>query len=403
MKYKLVPIGNHIRKVISWSPAKEIPDECFAYIDLSSIDKEFKCLIPEQVQNIPAKEAPSRARQLVELNDVLISTVRPNLNGVAYLNQNFLNATASTGYCVLRVDEALSPKFLYYWVRSKTFVEDMVKKATGASYPAVSDKTIKESKIPLPPIDQQKKIAAILDTADTYRQKTKALITKYEELTQSLFLDMFGDPVANNKRWKVNKLKDLSSKIHSGNTPKGGSKVYVNEGITFFRSQNVWKNDIVYDNVAFIDEATHKSMMKSNLKHRDILITKTGRVNTEKSSLGRAAMYLGENDKANLNGHVYLIRLNEGVINEFVLHILTSPEYRDHIRRTCVGGIDKRQLNKEHIEDFPIITPPQEMQKQFVDRLLMIQEHKVKLNLSLDKAEDLFNSLLQKAFKGELV
>ena len=105
---------------------------------------------------------------------------------------------------------------------------------------------------------------------------------------------------------------------------------------------------------------------------------------------------------ANVNGHVYLIRLKEGVLHEFVLHILTSKEYRDLIRRVCVGGIDKRQLNKDHIEDFPIIAPPKDMQEKFVSNLKTIKHHKESLKESLAKAEDLFNSLLQKAFKGEL-
>ena len=162
-------------------------------------------------------------------------------------------------------------------------------------------------------------------------------------------------------------------------------------------------NNIVYDDIAFIDMETHNKMLKSSLKHKDILMTKTGRVNTENSSLGRAALYLGEDDKANVNGHVYLIRLKEDVLHEFVLTILTSKEYRDHIRRVCVGGIDKRQLNKDHIEDFPIIAPPQDMQERFVNNLKITNNHKEKLEKSLAQAEDLFNSLLQRAFKGELV
>jgi restriction endonuclease S subunit len=285
-------------------------------------------------------------------------------------------------------------KFIYYLMQSLNFEAGEHKRYWISKY---SQQFIK-----VPPLPQQKKIAAILDAADAYRQKTKALIAKYDELTQSLFLDMFGDPVANNRKWKVDKLKDLSVKIGSGNTPKGGEKVYVEEGITFFRSMNVWKNNIVYDDIAFIDEETHKKMPKSSLKHKDILMTKTGRVNTENSSLGRAALYLGEDDMANLNGHVYLIRLKKGVLHEFVLHILTSKEYRDLIRRVCVGGIDKRQLNKDHIEDFPIISPPKELQEKFVGNLETIASHKKRLLESLAKAEDLFNSLLRRAFKGEL-
>jgi type I restriction enzyme S subunit len=296
-------------------------------------------------------------------------------------------------------NEKVENEYFYYWFNSL----DLGHLANGSSVPQLNNKQISPLSIPLPPLDQQKKIAAILDAADAYRKKTKALIVKYDELTQSLFLDMFGDPVGNPKGWKVNNLKNISNKIHSGNTPKGGSKVYVDEGITFFRSQNVWKNRIVYDDVVFIDQATHDKMLKSSLKHRDILMTKTGRINTENSSLGRAAMYLGEDDQANVNGHVYLIRLNEGVLNEFVLHILTTKQYRGHIRRVCVGGIDKRQLNKGHIEDFPIISPPIDMQENFISRLLLMKQHKDKLKASLAQAEDLFNSLLQKAFKGELV
>lgn len=273
----------------------------------------------------------------------------------------------------------------------------------GATRGKLTKTTLNSILIPLPPIETQKKIAAILDAADSYKQKTKALIDKYNALTQSLFLDMFGDPVMNPKGWEVRKLKEISTKIHSGNTPKGGSEVYVEEGITFFRSQNVWKNRLIYEDIAFIDPPTHGKMIKSSLKHRDILMTKTGRINTENSSLGRAAMYLGEDDKANVNGHVYLIRLKKGIVNEFVLHILTTKEYRGHIRSVCVGGIDKRQLNKDHIENFPIIYPPINLQDKFTELAAVIEKQKALTQASLEKSESLFNSLLQKAFKGELV
>ncbi|PTB97979.1 restriction endonuclease subunit S, partial [Marivirga lumbricoides] len=157
------------------------------------------------------------------------------------------------------------------------------------------------------------------------------------------------------------------------------------------------------DDIAFIDELTHKNMSKSSLKKGDILMTKTGRFNTENSSLGRAAMYEGEDDKANLNGHVYLIRPKENVLSKFVLHILTTEQFRDYIRRVCVGGIDKRQLNKNHIEEFPIIQPPLNLQNEFVQNIEIINELKYKAELNLNKSESLFQSLLQKAFKGELV
>lgn len=202
---------------------------------------------------------------------------------------------------------------------------------------------------------------------------------------------MFGDPINNPMGWEVKKLKSISTKILSGNTPKGGSEVYVDEGIMFFRSQNVWKNKLVLDDIAYIDKETHNKMLKSSLKNRDILMTKTGRINTKNSSLGRAAMFTGEDDSANINGHVYLIRLQEGEINEFVLFILTTNEYRDYIRSVCVGGIDKRQINKEHLEEFPIIYPPIELQTQFADFVNQVDKLKFEMKESLIELENNFN------------
>ncbi|KKG32704.1 restriction modification system DNA specificity subunit [Methanosarcina mazei] len=214
---------------------------------------------------------------------------------------------------------------------------------------------------------------------------------------------MFGDPVRNPIGWEVRKLGELSTKILSGSTPKGGEQVYVKEGITFFRSQNVWKNRIEFSDIAFIDEATHNKMKKSSLKNKDILVTKTGRINTENSSLGRAALFLGENDSANINGHVYLIRLKGNNIHKFILFILTTNAYRDYIRSVCVGGIDKRQINKHHLEEFPIIYPPLPLQEKFAEIVEQIEKTKQFQQQSHQELSNLFNTLMQKAFTGELV
>ena len=189
---------------------------------------------------------------------------------------------------------------------------------------------------------------------------------------------MFGDPIDNPMNWDVKMLKELTIKIISGSTPKGGNQVYVESGITFLRSQNVWKNRIELDDVVYITPEIHLQMKESSLKSGDILITKTGRVNTPNSSLGRAAIYIGEDDEANINGHVYLVRLksNVNIQREFILSILVSDSYRDYIRKVCVGGIDKRQINKNHLEQFPIIVPPLSLQNQFVTFVQQVDKSK---------------------------
>ena len=336
--------------------------------------------------------------KIVPKGSILLAMYGATVGRMAMLG---IDAATNQAVCNIIPDEKKAyTKYVYYALLNK--VPEFLKNAVGGAQPNISQGIIKETKIPLPPLEEQKRIAAILDNANSIHRKRQQAIKFADELLRAVFLDMFGDPVENTKGWDVKNLKELSTKIHSGNTPTGGREVYVDKGIAFFRSQNVWKNKLELDDIAYLDHATHKKMAKSSLKNRDILMTKTGRINTENSSLGRAAIYLGEDDAANINGHVYLIRLKNPEFNEFILYILTTNEYRDYIRSVCVGGIDKRQLNKDHIEQFPIINPPVELQKQFVKLMQIVESKKEKARQSLEESQSLFKTLSQKAFSGEL-
>lgn len=299
--------------------------------------------------------------------------------------------------------DRLTPKFLQRFMQhaaSRGVFRQGGNQSTIAHFPAVR---LRALAVPLPPLPEQKRIAAILDAADALRAKRRESIEQLDSLIQATFLEMFGDPVANPKGWAMTPLKDLAVNILSGTTPKGGEEVYVKGGVMFLRSQNVWKNRLELTDIAYIDSGTHQRMRKSKLQHKDILITKTGRVNTEQSSLGRAAMFLGDDGSANINGHVYLIRLRKGSVHEFVLRILTTTAYRDYIRSVCVGGIDKRQLNKSHIEQFPIIAPPIDLQTRFASIVESIEHQKTRLKSHLAELDALFSSLQSRAFNAELV
>ena len=270
---------------------------------------------------------------------------------------------------------------------------------SGATIPHIYFKDYGKENIPTPSLATQLAIVSELDKINELIRLKKEQLKDFDNLAQSLFYEMFGDPVENEKGWEVKKLGEISSLICNGNTPKGGSEVYVDNGILFLRSQNVWKNRLDLDDVAFIDEATHKTLKKSALNHHDLLITKTGRVNTENSSLGRTALFEGEDGSANINGHVYLVRLKEGMVHKYVLYILISNSYRELIRRTCVGGIDKRQLNKNHIEDFPIILPPLPLQRLFAQRIEQIEREKSEVQKSIQDLETLLASRMQYWFE----
>lgn len=279
-----------------------------------------------------------------------------------------INITVPNAYvtgnamCLDDVRNDVDINYLYYCLKYYDFNNVI----SGSAQPQITRQGMDKIYISICCHDEQCEIVDRLKKIENVINFRKQEIELLDKLIKARFVELFGDPVSNPKKWNVKKLKDLSIQINSGNTPKGGAENYVEEGIVFFRSQNVWKDRLEMDDIAYIDAKTHASMKRSSLKHGDILMTKTGRINTDNSSLGRAALYLGEDDMANVNGHVYFIRLKPEVNNKFILRILVSPEYRDLIRSVCVGGIDKRQLNKEHIEDFPIICPPSDIVEKYV-------------------------------------
>ena len=287
------------------------------------------------------------------------------------------------------------PKYIFYLFKYRDWDKGSNKAVMGKT---LNKATLSEIEIELCSLEKQKEIVKVLDKITGSLAGRKSELLLLDDLIKARFVEMFGDAVANPMNWPIKELKDLSVQINSGNTPKGGSENYVEEGIAFFRSQNVWKDCLKMDDIAYIDEETHAKMKRSSLKQGDILMTKTGRINTENSSLGRAALYMGEDDMANVNGHVYFIRLKPEVNNKFVLRILVSDEYRDLIRSVCVGGIDKRQLNKEHIEDFPIICPPDYMVDKYVSFVEQVDKSKVAVQKALDETQTLFDSLMQEYF-----
>lgn len=298
----------------------------------------------------------------------------------------------------IECSDKLSSRFLLRWFQ----MNPPTRLISNPSYPSIKISDIRSEQIPLPPLSEQKRIARILDEADELRTKRRESLALLDTLLQSTFLDMFGDPITNPMGWKVKKLKEISTHILNGTTPKGGKQVYSEDGIVFFRSQNVWRNTLVLDDVVYIDNKTHNKMKKSSLKNKDILMTKTGRINTENSSLGRAAIFLGEDDSANINGHVYLIRLQNSAFHRFILYILTTNEFKEYIRRVCVGAIDKRQINKEHLEEFPIIFPPLDLQHRFAALVESVEQQKVVMHQHLAELDTLFASLQQRAFNEEL-
>ena len=375
----------------------EFQDEGVNFLKIECFD-ENGGFIESKVAYISEECHKKMKRSQLKKGDILFS-IAGAIGRVAIVTEGMLPANINQALAIIRIsDEQVYLPYIKLILTSPIVVEQFERKKQGVAQLNLSLKDINEISIPLPSKDKQIELAEMFDKVVGVISKRNRELSALDDLIKARFVEMFGDAVANPMQWPVKKLKELSVQINSGNTPKGGSENYVEEGITFFRSQNVWKDRLEIDDIAYIDAATHASMKRSSLKHGDILMTKTGRINTENSSLGRAALYDGEDDMANVNGHVYFIRLKEGVNNKFVLRILVSPEYRELIRSVCVGGIDKRQLNKEHIEDFPIICPPSDMVDDYILFVDQVDKSKFAVQKALKETQVLFDSLMQQYF-----
>ena len=367
------------------------------FIKIESIADDGS-FIPANFGHITEECHQKLSRSILQKNDVLFS-IAGAIGRTAIVNESILPANTNQALAIIRIpDGTVDYSYLKYVFESPIITRQFEKKKQGVAQLNISLKDIGDFIIPLPSLVEQNRIVATLIHTDTLISLRKRQIAKLDEVVKARFVEMFGDPIDNPKRLPVKALKELSKLITNGNTPKGGSENYVDKGILFLRSQNVWRNRIELDDVAYIDEATHRSLKKSSLKHKDILITKTGRINTENSSLGRAALYLGEDDLANINGHVYLVRLDGSVIPEYVVTILTSEAYRKYIRKVCVGGIDKRQINLDQVEDFPVILPSVELQEQFAAFVEQTDKSKLAVQQSLAQLETLKKSLMQRYF-----
>ena len=292
----------------------------------------------------------------------------------------------------------ISPDFLGMYFQSPSYRCLISNLAQGANINNIKNEHIDTLLVNTYDESTQNKFTSILNKVVSIIRARRQQLTELDTLVKARFVEMFADPIDNPLGWPVRRLSEICVLITNGNTPQGGSSNYVDRGILFLRSQNVWRNRIELDDVAYIDEATHKSMKKSSLHNRDILITKTGRINTENSSLGRSALFTGEDDSANINGHVYLVRIRDSALPEFVVQVLTGEPYRKYIRKVCVGGIDKRQINLDQVEGFPIIIPPMDIQREYTDFAAQVDKSKSLVQKALEEAQTLFDSLMQQYF-----
>lgn len=387
-----VPIGEIVRPIRSWNPRSLTAGEMIDYIDIGSVSQTEKAILP--VQPIDAATAPSRARQLVAADDILVSTVRPNLNAVARVSENLDGATASTGFCVLRSDPRhLDPSYLFHWVRAPAFIEEMTRSATGQSYPAVSDKIVKQSTIPLPPLAEQKRIAAILDQADALRRLRRRALDRLNTVGQSIFQEMFGDLLRNDRGWPTMSVRDACEQVVDCVNRTAPVVEYVTH-FRMIRTTNVRGGRVDLQNVKYVEEDVFDRWNRRLLpKPGDVILTREAPVG-EVGILREDGVFLGQ--------RLFLYRPDLlRITAEFLMYQFRDPFLSQQITQ-CGMGSTVKHLPLPACENFEVRLPPIELQRMFSERLLATERTFAQQGRDAAKLFVFFASLQHRAFSGQL-
>jgi len=285
--------------------------------------------------------------------------------------------------------EDLDKSFFTYLISNS--LKKLETQVHGATMKHITKKKFDTFPVALPPIDQQKKIAAILDAADAYRRKTKALIEKYDELTQSLFLDMFGD-ISFDLKYAKGKVDDLVIIVRDG--PHVSPK-YSESGFPILSTRNIRPFQLVMDDVKYVSEEMFgKLTRKFKPQKGDILLTKGG-------TTGYAKVVDWDWDFC-IWVHIAALRVNKEKAHPKYLEAALNSHYGYQQAQRYTRGIANKDLGLKRMIKIELPIPPLEIQNQFADSVQAIEAQKAQAQASLAQAEGLFNSLLQRAFKGEL-
>jgi len=292
-----------------------------------------------------------------------------SINNPLYVEEKFWNVDTAFGLCA---GEQLDCKFLYYFCITYNFLKHN-------------------------PLAEQKKIVAILDAADQLRQKDQQLIDHYTSLSQSLFLEMFGDSQSNKQAWNLISLGDLCSFENGDRSSNYPSKSeLLTQGKLFLSSADIRNGYFEPNSSKFISEEKFESLSRGKCKTGDVLMTLRG------NGLGRTCVFECQYDEGFINAQMVILRPDQTKCTPRFLVAQLNNEKVFAQLLLYRSGSAQPQFSAHDVKKFRVLLPPVELQTQFTRHIQTIEQQKKQVQTILKKSDALFNSLLQRAFKGEL-
>jgi type I restriction enzyme S subunit len=450
---KLNRVTDKVRKV---NP-QETLFEVFEYVDISSIDNS--CNVITAPKFFQGKDAPSRARQELQKDDVVFSTVRPYLRNIGYIQDNKPNHLASTGFTVIRPGHLLLGKYAFYFTLSDEFIRIVCKLQRGVSYPAVRDNDVLDQFIPLPPLPEQERIVAKieelftqLDAATAALKRARGNLKRYRqavlhaavtgELTREWRAahvavggeDVLGRILAERRmRWEAElrargkdpatvkyvepkapdtrslpalpegwcwaTVEQLMTKMQYGTSEKTHSEV---NGIPVLRMGNIKDGSLDFTNLKYLSEKT-RGIAELVLEDGDILFNRTNSAEL----VGKTALYKGNYPKATFASYIIRVKLVAQFKPEILAYFINSSLGREYIKLVVSQQVGQANVNGTKLSQMPIPLIPfgeQELIVLEVERYLSLAEQLEKVfSDSLQHINNLRQSILQRAFSGRLL
>jgi type I restriction enzyme S subunit len=343
-------------------------------------------IVTEVSEHITQLAIEKSSAKIVPAGAILLAMYGATVGRMAWLG---IDAATNQAVCSIIPDKSKAfPKYVYYALLSK--VPHFLNEAVGGAQPNISQGLIRETEIPLPPLAEQKRIAAILDKADAIRRKRQQAIQLADDFLRAVFLDMFGDPVTNPKGLKITTIGHLCD-VATGATPSRKVDSYYGGGIPWVKTTEV---------DGYIINTTEESISEEGLKNSNCKVNPSGSIVLAMYGQGKTRGKVGIlGVPAATNQACAVIKPTSNILMGY-LYVYLQLSYES--LRALGQGAGQPNLNLSIVKSFPVILPDHDSQERFVRLTQFITESKEKISNGTVESSSLFRSLSQKAFRGEL-
>ena len=337
-----------------------------------------------------------------ETGDVLVAKITPCFeNGkIAQAKLPSKIGFGSTEFHVIRPKADVSDgRYLHHYLRQPQIREAGERRMTGSGgQRRVPESFLASLTVPLPPVPEQCRIASILDQSDALAAQRRQALTELDNLAHAVFVEMFGDAVANSKGWpethKLGEVADIASGITKGRKV-GDART---RSVPYLAVANVQDKALNLVRVKEID-ATDAEIARYKLRRHDLLLTEGG----DPDKLGRGTLWNNEMPECIHQNHIFRVRLTHtGISPQFLTWLVSSPRGKAYFLRSAKQTTGIASINMTQLRDFPLLLPPIALQQDFATRVEAIESLRAANRLALSESDALFASLQHLAFTGGL-